>query len=195
MERSYVCHKKKLARNIGLLNRARQILDKESLKTIYVSYIHSYLNYANTAWASTYLSKLKAIHYQQKHAAKIIFDEDILTQFRPLLQSLNALNIYEINLYQHANFMYKSQKYQAPKIFNIAFEKSTHNYPTEFSETNFKYKKYFLTSAKHSISVRGPKTWTEFLTKEQKEIQSYFIFLKKIRIIYLKVEMKGNTFK
>ena len=36
--------------------------------------------------------------------------------------------------------MYKYQKNQAPKIFNMAFENSTHKYPTQFSETNFKYK-------------------------------------------------------
>ena len=76
---------------------------KESLKTIYFSYIHSYLNYANIVWASTYFAKLKTIHHQQKHAVRIIFDEDILIHSRPLLRSLNALNIYQINLCQHAN--------------------------------------------------------------------------------------------
>ena len=65
---------KKLAKNIGLLYRARQFLDKESLKTIYFSYIHSYLNYANIAWTSTYFTKLRAINYQQKHAVRIIFN-------------------------------------------------------------------------------------------------------------------------
>ena len=40
---------KKLAKNIGLLYRARWFLEKESLKTIYFSYIHSYLSYANIA--------------------------------------------------------------------------------------------------------------------------------------------------
>ena len=176
MQRSYTCHRKNLAKNIGLLYKARQFLDKESLKTIYFSYIHSYLNYADIAWASAYFTKFKTIHYQQKHAARIIFDEDILTHSRPLLRSLNALNIYQINLYQHANFMYKFQKCQAPKIFNMAFEKPTHKYHTLFSETNIKYKKYSLTSTKHSISVRGPKIWNEFLIKEEKEIQSHSIF-------------------
>ena len=76
---------KNLAKNIGLLYRARQFLDKESLKTIYFSHIHSYLNYVNIAWASTYFTKLKTIHYQQEHAARIIFDEDILTHSRTLL--------------------------------------------------------------------------------------------------------------
>ena len=40
---------KKLAKNIGLLCRVRQFLDKESLKTICLSYIHSYFNYAKFA--------------------------------------------------------------------------------------------------------------------------------------------------
>ena len=35
--------------------------------------------------------------------------------------------------------MYKFQENQTPKIFNIAFEKHTHKYPSEFSEANFKY--------------------------------------------------------
>ena len=47
----------------------------------------------------------KAIHYQQKHEPRIIFHEVILTYYRPLLRSLNSLNIYQISLYQHANFM------------------------------------------------------------------------------------------
>ena len=49
----------KLAKNIGLLNRASYFLNEHSLKTIYFSYIHSYLNYASIAWASTYVTKLK----------------------------------------------------------------------------------------------------------------------------------------
>ena len=110
---------KELAKNIGLLFRARQFLDKEALKTIYFSYIHSFLNYVNIAWASTSFRKLKTIHNQQKYAARTIFNEDILTHSRPLLRSLNTLNIYQINLYQHANFMYKFQKNQAAKIFKI----------------------------------------------------------------------------
>ena len=185
---------KTLAKNIDLLYRARQFLDKESLKTIYFSYIHSYLNYANIAWASTCFAKLKTIHYQQKHAARIIFGEDILTHSRPLLLSLNALNIYQINLYQNANFMHKFQKCQAPQIFDMAFEKPTHKYHTKFSEINFKYKKSSLTSRKHSISVRGPNIWNEFLTKEEKEIQSYSIFLRKTKTKLLESDNERKYF-
>ena len=47
------------AKNIRLLNRASYFLNEHSLQTIYFSYIHSYLNYANIALASKYVTKLK----------------------------------------------------------------------------------------------------------------------------------------
>ena len=185
---------KKLAKNIGLLYKARVLLDKESLKTIYFSYIHSYLNYANIAWASTYFTKLKLIHYQQKDAARIVFGEDRLTHSRLLLRSRNALNIYQINIYQHANFMYKFKHSQTPSIFNNVFEKPDHKYPTQFSEINYKQKKCSLTSSKYSISARGPKIWNEFLTKEEKGIQSHSVFLGKIKTKLLESEKERKYF-
>ena len=53
----------KLAKNIGLLYCAKLLLEEKSLKTIYFAHIHWYLNYANLAWASTYRTKLKTIHF------------------------------------------------------------------------------------------------------------------------------------
>ena len=64
--------------------------------------------------------------------------------------------------------MYKFQKSQVPKRFNMAFEKPIYKSPTRFSESNCKCKKYSLASIKRLISVRGPKIWNEFLTKEEK---------------------------
>ena len=49
----------KSAKNIELLNPASYFLNEHSLKTVCFSCIHSYLNYANIAWASTYVTKLK----------------------------------------------------------------------------------------------------------------------------------------
>ena len=37
----------KIAKNIGLMHRAKSFLDKEYLLALYYSYVHSYLNYAN----------------------------------------------------------------------------------------------------------------------------------------------------
>ena len=79
-------------------NSAKPLLEEKSLKSIYFIYIHPYLNYANIAWAGAYRTKLKTIHIHQKHAVRIVFNEDKLPKSRPLLRSLNALNVYQINL-------------------------------------------------------------------------------------------------
>ena len=56
-----------LSKNIGLLCKAKQLLDNKPLKNIYFSYIHSYLNYTNTALASTNPTKPKKnIIYKDK---------------------------------------------------------------------------------------------------------------------------------
>ena len=87
----------------------------------------------------------------------IVFNQEKLTLSRPLLRSLNALNVYQINLYQHLNFMHKVSNNVAPLIFNDMFKKPSHKYPTNFSHNNFSLKKCSLNSTKYSISFRGPK--------------------------------------
>ena len=39
--------------------KAKPVLDKDSLLPVYFSYIHSHINYANLAWASTRKTDLK----------------------------------------------------------------------------------------------------------------------------------------
>ena len=80
----------KLAKNIGLLYRAKPLLQVKSLKSIYLAYTHSYLNYVNIAWGSTYRNKLKTIYFHQKHAVRFVFNKDKLTHSRPLLRALHA---------------------------------------------------------------------------------------------------------
>ena len=127
----------KIAKNIGLLYRVSQLLNEDSLKTVYFSYIHSYFNYANIAWASTYATKLKRVYLKQKHAVRIVFNNDKLTYSKPLLENLNALNVYQINIYQHLNFMHKFVNNQIPSIFNDLIKRPDHKYPTNFSQSIF----------------------------------------------------------
>ena len=109
--------KKKIAKNIGLLYRNKQLLNTSSLKSIYHSYIHTYLNYANIAWEITHkkifatacfwLIFIDLINIKQKHAAGKIFNEDRLYHLRLPLRNLNVLNIYELKIYQNLNFMHR----------------------------------------------------------------------------------------
>ena len=52
--------KTKIAKNIGLLYKARH-LDKEHIKQLYFSHIHSYLRYTNMVRASLQKTNLKRL--------------------------------------------------------------------------------------------------------------------------------------
>ena len=63
----------KISKNVGVLYKARDYLSKESLLSLYYAYIHTYVNYANLAWASAIRTNF---HSHQKHAIRIIFRQD-----------------------------------------------------------------------------------------------------------------------
>ena len=77
--------------------------------------------------------------------------------------------------------MYKFNNKQTPRIFHDLTEKPVHQYPNQFSKTNFSLKRFLLSTTKYSISYRGPKIWNDFLTNEEKEMQSNSLFLSKIK--------------
>ena len=184
----------KLVTNIGLYYTARSLYSKKNLLKVFVLHIHSYLNYANMAWTSTYRSKLKTIHFHQKHAVCTVFIEGKLTQSRPMLQSLNALKVYQINLYQYLAFMYKLNKNKVPLAFNELIENPFHKYPTKFSENCFSLKAIFLKPTKYCFSFRSPKIWNKVLAKEEKELQSLSIFKKVVHSKLLEGEHELEYF-
>ena len=60
----------KIAINIGLLYRVSQCPNEDSLKIVYFSYNHSYFNYENIAWVSTYATKLKFTQLYEKRDSR-----------------------------------------------------------------------------------------------------------------------------
>ena len=70
----------KIAKDIGLLFGSKPYLTKKCLVSLYYSYVHTYKSYANIAWGSTYISNLKKINSQQKHAIRIIFNKKSMKQ-------------------------------------------------------------------------------------------------------------------
>ena len=55
-----------ISKNTGSLNEGKNIFSKGGLKTIYFSFVHSYLNYENIAWGSTTRTKLKELATKQR---------------------------------------------------------------------------------------------------------------------------------
>ena len=165
----------KIAKNVGVLFKASKFLNMRCLVNIYFALIHSYISYANIAWASSCRTGLKKILLKQKQAARIIFHKYRLAHARPLMKELNALNVYQINLYKIGSFMYQIKNGTVPKIFNNNFTSVEHSYPTRFALNSFQLPRSSKTP-RFSITLRGPKLWNKFLTNEEKNSVSLFSF-------------------
>ena len=56
----------KVARGIGLIIKARKLLNSDALITLYYSFIFPYLSYCNHIWGATYATNLQKLVIQQK---------------------------------------------------------------------------------------------------------------------------------
>ena len=119
------------------------------------------MNYANTAWASTYKSKLEEIYHHQKHAVYIINFKDRFTHAQPLLHNMKALTIFQINLFHIILFMFKCKKKIAPPIFPNLFTpilENKYNNPSTGKLTKPFYRKKLT---QFNIDYRGAHLWNE----------------------------------
>ena len=108
----------KVCKTIGILYRTRCILSKFLRKQLYFSFINCYLNYANIAWASANKSLLQALYRHQKHVARIISFKNKFTSAKPLLEQINAMTVYEMNIFQTLCLMYLCKNGNTPSILN-----------------------------------------------------------------------------
>ena len=146
----------KIAKTIGLMYKAKPFLDKDSLLSLYFSYIHSYIKYANLAWASTHKANLEKIHSQQKHAFRIVYNKDRCYHTKELFRSCNVLNVYKLKLLNTSTFMHKIKTGTSPAAFHTTFKMPSHSYITRFSSANYSKPKTRLPKSRFRISIRGP---------------------------------------
>ena len=131
--------------------------------------MHAYINYPKITWASTSKTNLKKLFRKKKQAARIIFNQHRFTHARPLLKTINALNVYSINLLQVLLFMHKIKTNSSPRIFLHQFQTINHKYATRYSRNNFKEPKRETNYVKYCIHARGPVIWNSFLNQTEKK--------------------------
>ena len=182
----------KVSKNVGVLYKISKLIKSKYLQSIYFSFIHSYINYANMALASTNKTNLKKLFGKQKQAACIILNQDRFTHARPLLKTLNALNVYQINLLQVLLFMHKIKTNSSPRMFLHQFQ--TINHATRYSRNNFKEPKREIYYAKYCIHARGPVIWNSFLNETEKNILSQHFFKRKIKGKIFEFEEELSSF-
>ena len=160
--------KKKIAKCLGHLYKARPFLEKNALLALYYSYKQTYINNVNIAWGSTCRTNLKKINSQQKHAIRIIFNKNKFAHIREIFKEQKILNIYQLNILSDIIFMHRVENKTAPSIFLTKFCKLSYTYPTNFSAHNFLVATLKLKKGRYRVSFRDPLLWNNILTTAEK---------------------------
>ena len=127
----------KIAKGIGILIKARFYLSKETLVSLYYTFIYPYLTYCNSVWGDSFLYNLNRLHVLQKKVVRIISHANWKAHTEPLFKELEILPIKDINIYIIAQFMFRFNNGLLPEIFD------------NFFTTNDKIHSYDTRSKKH----------------------------------------------
>jgi len=154
--------------------------------------VYPYLTYCNIDWTSTYPSRLKSLFMLQKKIVRIMTFANYNEKSRPLFLSLKTLNIYELNIYLIALFMYSYFGKNLPSYFNNYFKLNdtihSHNTRTvsnifiDYKRTNY---------GKFSLKFRGAQIWNK-LPKDLKILKSYRQFKTSAKV-YVQNDMYSLT--
>ena len=131
--------KSKIAKNVGIISRARILLNRSCLKTLYYSFIYPYLTYCIEIWGFTCKTYLEPLIVLQKKVIRKISYEKYNAHTAPLFQDHAILSLPKLILFRLCVFMYKYENKFLPNIFDYMFTRNSdvHRYSTRHSN-NFR---------------------------------------------------------
>ena len=171
----------KIARGIGIILKARKYLLKESLISLYYSFIYSYLIYCNHVWGLACKTHLDSLIKLQKRAIRIIVGVHPRTYTEPLFQKLKLLKCEDINKHLIGRLMFRIQNNELP-IFQNFFKR---NRDVHFHDT--RQKDYFhippfkTKLGKASLRYNGASIWNVILKVGIDTKSSEFQFAKSLK--------------
>jgi hypothetical protein len=123
---------KKISKSIGILSRARQMLNKDILLQLYYSFLYPFFTYCNIIWGNASDIHLNQIFKLQKRAVRISCN--IRKRYTTTIDCfrLRILRIPDIYKFSVIIFMFRYKNGTLPSIFDNYFieNRALHRYPT-----------------------------------------------------------------
>ena len=128
----FISSQKKVRKVWELLQKPAFTYHPKLLMTLYCSLVYPFLTYCNVAWSSTYCSNLNCIYLLQKRLVRLITKAHYLANTTPLFSLFKVLDIFSINSFSVATFMYSYHHNLFPSSFHDLFLSSNqvHQYKT-----------------------------------------------------------------
>ena len=124
--------RKKIAKGIGIINKAKRSLNQDSLLTLYHSFVYPYITYGIEVWGSSSKTNLLGILKLQNKILRIITFSPARTSALPFYKRFNLLNVNEIYIFKVSLFMFKCCQGESSNYVNAMFLPNSqyHDYET-----------------------------------------------------------------
>lgn len=109
---NYVCGK--IAQTIGVLAKARHVVDGKSLHLLYCSLVSPYLTYCAEVWGNNYKTAIYPLVCLQKRAIRIIHNVGFRGHTNSLFLQSKVMKFPDLVEYLTVLIIYKANKYQLP---------------------------------------------------------------------------------
>ena len=152
--------KKKIAKNVGVLSRAKHLLKRSTMLSLYYSFIYPYLTYCLEIWGMAATTCTDSLLKLQKRFCRMITSSENMAPSEPLFKALKILPIQKLYDYSVLVFIFKFYHGYLPNSLRKLFAKKT------VLQNNVTRNEHFLvvpkcktSLAKNYITFQGPSLW------------------------------------
>lgn len=152
----------KLSKSIGILNRVKHFLNRETMLMLYYAFIFPYLTYCFLVWGKAAYVHLQKLTVLQKRAVRVITMSHFMAHTDPLYKELKIVHADDLYRYLCSIFIYKSLKSLFPRDFLAHFNPFS---PDSLSRNRINYIcPFFRTSqGQKSLKFQSVKLYNDFL--------------------------------
>ena len=166
-----------------LLRRAKNILDIDSLTSLYFSTFHSHLIYGILIYSSAVPSALSSLIIKQKMAIRCISNSKYNAHTAPIFKKLNILPLDMLIKYFQLQFMHDHKFSHLPRSFNNVWRtvaESNVLYPIRNNQ-DYRIVRARICLTERLPICRFPKIWNDYQSDVLKNIFSRNAFKIKLR--------------
>ena len=185
--KDHVSHvKNKVSKGIGIIAKAKPLLCKKSLLSLYYSFVYPHLSYCNHIWGKATSNCLNELIVKQKMAVRIISGVAPRSSTAPLFENLKILNLDQIHNFLVGQMMFKYYQKKLPEIFNDFFtcNRDVHNHDTR-QRLWLHPPKFDSELGLKSVAFQGVRLWNKIISSGMPLHISHMTFKKQLKSLIL----------
>jgi len=179
----HIAHiKMKMAKNIGILCKARKVFKLSTMISLYYAFIYPYISYCIEIWGTAAVKHIEPIYKLQKLCCRIMMGSSPRTKSRPLFQLLNVMTIHDVYKYCVTLQMFKFYQGNLPRAFNDIFK-----WNSDISVRNTRQSKFLYIPlcksnlVRNSFRYKGVEFWNQICNNKIETQCSYQSFKANLR--------------